>query len=156
MTLFNNRKIPNISIRIVLLLTMLAFSVPTFGQEESQSNTIDPRDLYAAFLTKFPHFVTWPNTKERRKRPALRIGIIGARVFPQHAIRLINTQIFEGRPFRVIEIAKASEIGELDMLFVGVSEEQRIEKIIQATKGKSILTIAAMRRTPKNGPVGKL
>jgi len=151
MTLFNNRKTPNVSIRIVLLLTMLALSVPTFGQEESRSKTIDPRDLYAAFLTKFPHFVTWPNSEERRKKPTLRIGIIGERVFPQRAISLVNTQLFEGRPIRVIEIAKASEIGELDMLFVGDSEEERIEKIIQATKGKSILTIAAIPRFAHRG-----
>ncbi|MBT5705481.1 MAG: YfiR family protein [Verrucomicrobia bacterium] len=151
MTILNNSTTSNISIRIVLLLTVLSLSVPTFGQKENRSKTIDPRDLYAAFLTKLPHFITWPNTKERRKRPALRIGIIGENVFPQHSIGLMNTQIFEGRPFRVIEIAKASEIGELDILFVGASEEQRIEKIIQATKGKSILTIAAIPRFAHRG-----
>jgi hypothetical protein len=151
MTLFNKVTNSNVSIRVVLVLIFLAFSVPSFGQEEKQPKTIDPRDLYAAFLTKFPHFVTWPNSEERRKKPALRIGVIGKNVFPQHSISLVNSQTFEGRPIQVIEIAKASEISELDILFVGATEEEQIEKIIQAAKGKSILTIAAIPRFAHRG-----
>ena len=151
MTMFNNRKIPKASLRIVLLLTMLALSVPSYGQEDSQTKTIDPKDLYLAFLTKFPHFVTWPNSEERSKQPALRIGIIGENVFPQRAINLLSTRLFEGRSFQVIKIVEASEIGNLDMLFVGDSEEEHIEEIIQATKGKSILTIAAIPQFAHRG-----
>lgn len=151
MTALNQRKPPNHLVRIVLFLTLLLICTPLLGQNRSPSSTIDPFDLYAAFLTKFPHFVTWPNKGEREKEPAIRLGIIGKNVFRKKAINSINAQSYKGRPFKVIEIARPAEIGELDMLFVGESEDEHIEKIIQATKDKGILTIAAIPQFAQRG-----
>ena len=114
-------------------------------------NTVNRLDLYAAFLTKFPHFIQWTADGERQGKAQIRLGVIGEDSFSDEAIRSIESQTFNGFPIKFVKLASISAIDEIDMLFIHASERERVEEITNAAKGKGTLTFAAIPRFCQRG-----
>ena len=145
------RSSPFSNVRQLLACCFLLIGLISHAQNRDSQSTINPKDLYAAFLTKFPHFVEWPQSAERRARATIRLGIFGEGTFTKRTRDLISTQEVDGRAFEVIECKSVSDLTNLDILYIGSKEADRIEEIVSTTAGKGILTIGATQGLARRG-----
>ena len=148
---FKRRVKPYSNVRRLLSCCLLVVSLSVHAQNRGNPNTINPQDLYAAFLTKFPHFVEWPQSAGRRARSTIRLGVIGKDTFSKGTRDLIEKQKVGGKPFKVVDCKSTLDFNDLDILYIGSSEAHRIEEIVSAATGKGILTIGAIQDLAKRG-----
>lgn len=96
----------------------------------------------AAFLLKFGTFVEWPPDKNSDARTPLNIGILGEDPFGSQIDQLITVRSEGERPVRVVRIRTIEQAKNMHVLFIGDSEKNRIDSIIAALQGNSVLTVA--------------
>ncbi|MBI2432113.1 MAG: YfiR family protein [Candidatus Hydrogenedentes bacterium] len=105
-------------------------------------------EVKAAFLIKFTKFVDWPEKKPDpnsaeagNKRPFL-IGVLGEDHFQGALDKLAEAGTVDDRPMQVKRAAEVDPLLECQMLFISASEEEHLEDILKATKGRGILTVS--------------
>lgn len=133
----------------ILGFVLLLVSLQSDAQETRQR--VDPLDLYAAFITKFPYFVEWPTRQDSNDGKPIRIGILGKDVFTDTTKRSMARQKYNGETLQLEEFQELESIRPVDILFVSDQFASQLEKVIAATKGKRILTVAAIPRFAEKG-----
>jgi len=96
--------------------------------------------LKAVFLYNFCRFIEWPKSAFTSPGEPIVIGVIGEDPFGSLLKEAVQGEKSRGRS---IEIAryKVDNIGPCHLLFVSRSEAARLEKILAAVSGKSIVTV---------------
>ncbi len=96
----------------------------------------------AVFLYNFAQFVEWPARAFPARNSPLVIGVLGKDPFGAYLDELVKGESIAGRPIVVRRFREPDEAGECHILFVSSSETGRMEKIVTALQGRSILTVS--------------
>lgn len=97
--------------------------------------------IKAVFLLNFTQFVEWPEEAFAGKGEPFRIGILGQDPFGDFLERVLEGETAGGRPLIVRRLRDAEEALECQMVFVSRSEKGRTQEILEALKGRNILTV---------------
>ena len=98
--------------------------------------------LKAVCLVRFAQFVEWPATAFASPVSPIVIGVLGEDTFNgnlEAAVRQVGP--VRNRPFAVEHYRRVEEIQSCHILFISASEDPRLEKILPALGGRSILTV---------------
>jgi hypothetical protein len=102
-------------------------------------------EIKAAFLYKFASFVQWPGAAPGNP-PAgagpLCIGILGSDRFGSSLDQVVRGKQVGGREFAVERFQSASQALHCDIVFISASEQSRITEILEAFRGKPVLTVS--------------
>jgi len=106
----------------------------------------------AAFLFNFARFVEWPApaTEPPADAPVL-ICVLGDDPFGQDLERAVKDKQVRGRNVAVKRSAQISELLACPLIFIGASEERRLDSILGELKGKSVLTVGEFENFAKRG-----
>lgn len=119
----------------VVLFTLLA----TVGTAKAQ--TVPERPVQAAFLTKFPMFVEWPQTAPGSTNEPYVIGILGLDPFGGDLDAIAAEQRVKGRSIRIARFARLEDLGDCHILFVSSSELPRLSDVFKRLGRRSVLTV---------------
>jgi hypothetical protein len=96
----------------------------------------------AAFLERFTRFTEWPPKSQMSdtSKPFV-ISVIGEDPFGSVLRDICAEQKIKHKPVKVRNINEIEEINGTNLLFISSSEKERIEKVIDYTQEKPILTV---------------
>ena len=129
-----------LSLWSVSSLVLLSFISPAAGKTPIADS--DVIRLKGAFLYKFAHFVTWPDSTFADSAAPIVIGILGEDPFGSFLDRAVAQRRAQERPLRIRRFAKIQNIETCHILFVSSSQASRLDKIVEFLKDRSILTVA--------------
>lgn len=118
-----------------LLLVVLALPLCAFGAIQSEYA------LKSVFLYNFLRFIEWPNAAFESPGDPLVIGVLGNDPFGPLLEETVAGETFHGRNIRIENYRHPREIGRCQLLFVSASESHRLNEILAAVAGRSIVTV---------------
>lgn len=145
-----HRRSRRIAAGIALLAMLLPAGILSFAHGEPQ-----PAPEYAvkaAFLFNFAKFVEWPNDAFADIASPLVLCVLGKDPFGD-SLRSLKGKTVNGRPLAIRYVAVIEELDRCHLLFVSSSEKPVLPKILQATKGRSILTVGDMEDFARDGGI---
>ncbi len=128
--------------RIIIALTCLCLIVSSFlHPKHVYASELDEYRVKAAFIFNFAKFIEWPKEAFLDSSAPIVLSILGEDPFGAKIKVLENKPVVE-RTFAVRNIQRVEDAHGGQMLFICVSEKGRLDQILRALKGSSILTIS--------------
>jgi hypothetical protein len=103
--------------------------------------------LKAVFLFNFAQFVEWPPAALPRENAPFVIGVLGKDPFGAHLDAVVRGETVNRHPLAVERYHNVAEVRDCQILFIAASELPQLDGILEALKGRSILTV-----TDADGP----
>lgn len=126
--------------RAVLCAAALAFAVCAPPRGDAQDEEVSEERIKGAYLFGFASYVYWPAEVLADTGP-FRIGVAGApEVARRLAIEVVDDR-FNDRRVDVVELESVDAIDDIDILFVGRGEAERLEAFLDAVEGRPVLTV---------------
>lgn len=132
----------------------LAFclSIALLHEAAPQQSPTSEYDLKSAYILNFIKFTDWPGNSAFVKNDRIVIGIVGSDPFGK-STKTIEGVVARDRVIEVVRFPNVKSIGACDVLFVPASEFESLDSILDAIKGKSILTIGEHDGFVKKGGI---
>jgi YfiR/HmsC-like len=97
--------------------------------------------LKAVFLFNFAHFVEWPATALPGGNAPFVIGVVGKDPFGSSLDEVVRGESVGGRPLAIERYPDVPRLGKCQILFIPAPELTHLEQILEALKGRSVLTV---------------
>lgn len=95
----------------------------------------------AAFLFKFPAYVTWPPSAFEQAQAPLVIGVIGDDDVADELSRLVAGRSVDHHAIVMRRIGVADPVLGVHVLFIGGETSEQLARILDATRSHAILTV---------------
>lgn len=136
---------------IFLLISLFCLTIPLFSSQpfsENRDNSTKEEKLKAAFIYKFANYVFWPNTDTSL---TFNISIIGnSDIFPP-LVEIAKNRKIGGREISIHRIRDINNIIKSHILFISVSESNRLSDILTAIGHDNTLTISDSESFTRKG-----
>jgi hypothetical protein len=96
----------------------------------------------AIFLFNFTQFVEWPANAFPAAQTPLEIGILGQDPFGSYLDQTISGEKANGHSLLVRRYHDIDDVKTCHILFISKTEENNMEEIVAALKGRNILTVS--------------
>lgn len=127
-----------------IALAMNGFVLP------AQQRTPTAYQVEAAYLYNFTKFVGWP-IRSTPKNQSFTICVLGADPFGGALDATLAGEVIHGSKLAARRIATAQDSADCRILFVSSSEESRLNEILAALEGASVLTVSDIRDFSRRG-----
>jgi hypothetical protein len=106
----------------------------------------------AAYVYNFGKFIKWP-AEAAAPASSFEICVLGKDSFAAVLDTTVTGESIDRRSIAVKRITNPQEAGECNILFIGSSEESRLNVILAATQRMNILTVSDIPRFAERGGV---
>ena len=123
------------------LLLLGAWLLAVTASRESLAQPAAPTldDVQAVYLFDFAKFVRWPAASEHE---TISICIAGQQVFADTLSRIVAGERVDSHTLSVRLVQQPQDEAACDILFIGSAAEGRLDSLLAATNGKSVLTVS--------------
>jgi hypothetical protein len=128
-------------VRIVSWAVALA-AATTPAQPVAQTSATPEYQVKAVFLFNFAQFVEWPPDAFPDSAAPLVIGVLGEDPFGSYLDEAVRGEIVQARPLAVRRYRRVQEITDCHILFIHRREVDDLDDILEALKGRGILTVS--------------
>ena len=104
----------------------------------------------AAYLFNFAKFVEWPDRAFAGPDAPFTICIIGDDLFGG-ALKALQAKTVKNRKVAVKRVSAPAETGGCQVLFIGPTEEDRLDELLLSLKGSTTLVVGDMERFARRG-----
>jgi hypothetical protein len=98
--------------------------------------------IKAVFLFNFAQFVEWPPGAFSGPGEPFVIGVLGDDPFGPYLDEAVRGEKVNNRPISIVRFARAEDIKTCHILYISRSEAGRLQEILSAIRGRSILTVS--------------
>jgi len=121
---------------------ILALGLTSVGSGLRAQPVVAPEyQLKAVFLYHFAQFVEWPPGTFASPQAPLVIGVLGKDPFGAFLDQIVSGESVDHRGLRVRRYARVEDVDACQILFISPSGSSELGPILQALKGRSILTV---------------
>jgi hypothetical protein len=113
----------------------------------------DEYDVKAAFIYNFAALVKWPPSAFPEPGGPITLAILGPEDFAPHTREFFADRMVDRRRIEVTRISEPEEIGDHHMVFVSASEDDRVAQILEAARGRQVLTIGESEAFIRQGGI---
>jgi len=132
---------------ISLLICLSAFSTLVRAQPAGPTE----HQIKAAFLYNFAKFVEWPKQAYASPTAPTVIGVLGENVFGDALEKTLRDKVINHHPLQFKKFDSVTEATNCQILFISASEKKRFPQILEALRGKRILTVSESDRFIPDG-----
>jgi hypothetical protein len=138
------RHIGDLAIARLLLLSgllglLLCLSATLSAQEQRKA---DPRNVEAAFLRNFAHYITWPDGVFADSQTPWRICIVGSDPFGEVLEKTFEGRIEQGRPFTILRTQKPAELKNCQIAYLAYITSANRRAALSSLQGLPVLTVS--------------
>jgi hypothetical protein len=108
-------------------------------------------EVKAVFLFNFSQFVSWPSAAFDKANAPMIIAVLGTDPFGHELDAVVEGEHVGTHPLVVRRFHDVSEIKDCHILFIDRSESAQLAKIVQALRGRSILTVSDIDNATRAG-----
>jgi uncharacterized protein DUF4154 len=129
-----------------------------FGNVFFTSAQIATREyqVKAAFVFNFTQFVEWPSQSFSTPQSPAVIGILGNDPFGTYLEETITGETLNKHPLSIKHFTDVDDVTNCEVLFINISDKNKLQVIIEKLKGKNILTISDVNAFTKLGGMVRL
>ena len=132
---------------VVLLGCWFVWGLPARAQDAGPTQY----QLKAAFLYSFVKFVEWPAQAYAGPASPTVIGVLGENVFGEALEKITQNKVINHHPMQFKTFASVAEVTNCQVLFISSSERRRFPEILEALRGRSVLTVSESERFIQDG-----
>ena len=110
-------------------------------------------DVKAAFLYHFGQFAEWPSDTFSSDSSPFIYGIIGDDPFGAALESIISSKTIQGRSLTLKRFRSIDELEFCHVLFIGSSESERLQEILDALQPWHVLTVGEMEQFAHQGGI---
>jgi hypothetical protein len=127
----------------IAAMCILASAIVTPGAppESTQSQAKNEYALKAVFLYNFCRFIEWPKSEFASPTDPIIIAVIGDDPFGPLLEEAVHGETVRGHPIKIQRHRKPESIGHCHLLFISQSEVGRMDAVLAAVAGKSVVTV---------------
>ncbi len=118
-----------------------------------QPGVVSEQTVKAAFLYKFAEYVAWPNAEGLAPGSPFTIGVVGSGTIADDLIRLTADRTVNDRPVRVRLLTVDDVVEDVQMLFIGREQQDRLGMLLSPVRGRPILTVTESKGALADGSV---
>jgi len=107
------------------------------------SGRLAAADIEAAYLYNFGKFVRFPAV-DAQNQPTFSICILGDDGIGAPLDNLIANESIQGRKIVTRRLTSAADAGTCQIIYIGQTEEERLERNLAALEGKPVLTVSGL------------
>jgi hypothetical protein len=107
----------------------------------------------AVFLFNFSQFVDWPATSFVDGRSPLVIGVLGGDPFGATLDEIVRGEIVNGRQLVIRRYQSVAEVDACHILFIDSSQDQQLDAVLAALKGRNVLTVGDFTGFARRGGI---
>lgn len=122
---------------MALTPVLVLVSLPLSGQS---ANATEYR-LKARYLSSFPSFVEWPSEGWPSGKAPFLICVFGEFPFGTSLAEVTRGSTVREKRVEIKWIRKTGDLGACQILFVSQSEQKRYSQVLDAVRGKTVLTV---------------
>jgi len=109
----------------------------------SAQNRIAPYyEVKAAFLYNFTRFIEWPESSFNSPEDPFIIGVIGKNPFGNFLEDIVANEHVKGHQIKVVYFQSIKEISTCHLLYINVSEPDKIKTILDKISEENTLTVS--------------
>ena len=136
----------------LVVLTVLIFPVILAPNvQPAQQSEFHEYQVKAAFLYNFAKFVDWPKEALEKPETPVIIGIMGDDPFGSDLDETLETKTAQGRPLKVKRLMNANESKNCHILFICLSQENRLAESLSKVNKLPILTVSDIEGFSRRG-----
>jgi len=109
------------------------------------------QQVEAVFLFYFSQFVDWPPGAFADQSAPIVIGVLGADPFDGTLDQAVSGERVNGRPIVVRRLANVGEATGCHILYISSSEAPNLPHILDALKGRNVLTVSDLGNFMQSG-----
>jgi hypothetical protein len=94
-----------------------------------------------AYLSRFGEYVDWPAKAFQGAGDPFIIGIIGEDPFDGGLDQVVQNRSIQGHPVVIRRFKRLDQVNQVHVLYVGEGEAKNWDRIREALRGRSILTV---------------
>lgn len=121
----------------LLMLLLLA----TLNPAIAQIRPANEKQVKAAFIYNFTHFIDWPATSFASESAPFVIGIVGNDPIAEYLSDLVKDEKCGYRNISVQKFATYNDIGNCNILYIPGNEASKLKSIIPELNRRGILTV---------------
>jgi len=124
-------------------MCILASAIVASGAppEPTQSQAKSEYALKAVFLYNFCRFIEWPKSEFASPSDPIIIAVIGDDPFGSLLEEAVHGETVRDRSIQIQRYRRPDSIGHCHLLFISWSEAGRMDAILAAVAGKSVVTV---------------
>src|SRR5512136_1014861 len=107
-------------------------------------------DVKAAYIYNFAKFVEWPPGTFHDQSEDLDVCVVGEDAFG-HSLAAINGKNVGGRKIRVRRSVSLQDLKGCEIVYIGASERERLERILKPLDDNPVLTIGDSKGFTQRG-----
>jgi hypothetical protein len=131
----------------------LVLSGVTFTAEAATDDSSRDSGAKSRFLVNFAQFTEWPATAFADEKAPLIIGLLGTDPFGKDLDKQVENEVVRGRHLRVLRCRKVEETKTCHILYIGESEQSRLDDIVRALREKPVLTVSEIENSAMRGVI---
>jgi len=134
-----NRERTRVAVRAALcLLATALLLLPADAQKLTEY------DVKAAYLFNFGKFLRQPESAEPARRTTFDICVLGRNDFGDALTKLTVNEQMNGLPERVVKVPTTAAAKTCAIVFISVSETERVAQIVSDLSSSPVLTVSDM------------
>lgn len=98
--------------------------------------------IKAVFLFNFTQFVEWPVSAYPVAGTPIVIGVLGEDPFGAYLDEVVTGEEVKGHPLVIQRFNSVDEVKTCHILFINIADADKLERVIDHLKGRSILTVS--------------
>lgn len=142
----------NLTQQSVIFIVWVTLIPGAFNPAQAGAGT-EEYSLKAAFLFKFGFYVEWPYTAFSSPYSPINLCIAGNNPFGDAIVSVLAKESISGRTVSVHRLRTVNRNSSCHILYTGASSEQSSEQMLEAVRGKNVLTISDESSTPSQAGI---
>ena len=119
----------------------------------AQGPGIEEHRVKAVFVLNFVHFVRWPPAALPPGDGPLVIGVLGTDPLEPYLQEAVRGEKLGDHPITVRVYPRVEEVAGCQVLFIGQSETEELDRILALLRDRSILTVGDAERFSEHGGI---
>ncbi|WP_020680088.1 YfiR family protein [Marinobacterium rhizophilum] len=136
---------PPATLLVTLLLLGSCMITPATGLAREAANSATETRIKAAFLFKFCHYVTWPDSAFPASDSPINIGVIGSDDIARELQQAVAGRSIQQRPLHVRTYTAATLPDDIQLLYVGAAARAAAPRWLASLQGKPVLVVTDSR-----------